>query len=218
MKITRTSVADRVAEQLRMRIIKGELLPGEKIVEEEFCNEMEISRTPLREAFRVLQVEGFLSYKPRCGVTVSSYSIEDVEELWDLRSVLESTASARVANNRQSDIIKNLACLSSGNPFIQEYDSVSFSKNDTRFHTTIANGCGNRWMETEIVSLWQKAAMPRRVLLYDIESAKQSCAEHELIVQRIKDGDCEGAWKAMDSHIKNSLERIKEKFDRSHLQ
>ncbi len=217
MKITRTSVADRVAEQLRMRIIRGELLPGEKIVEEEFCNEMEISRTPLREAFRVLQVEGFLSYKPRCGVTVSSYSIQDVEELWDLRSVLESTAAHRAAASRQPDIIEELHNTNGDVKFIQEYDSVRFSKNDTNFHIAIAKGCGNKWMENEIIGLWQKAAMPRRLLLYDIESAKKSRAEHELIIQKIKAGDEAGAWKAMDGHIKSSLERIKEKFDKSHL-
>lgn len=217
MKIERDSVADRVAEQLRMLIISGKLLPGEKIVEEELCKEMEISRTPLREAFRVLQVEGFLSHKPRCGVTVASYTINDIEELWDLRTVLEATAASRAARQQHSGIKKELNDMVNGSRLIQEYDSYAFSEHDTNFHVFIAKCSGNKWFENELINLWKKSSLPRRVLLRDIESAKKSCQEHERIVRAIENGDVVGAYEAMEQHMKNSLERIKGKLNTENL-
>ncbi len=218
MKIKRYSVADRVAEQLRMLIIRGKLVPGQKVTEDEFSREFDVSRTPLREAFRILQAEGFLSYKTGCGVTVSKYSMADIEQLWELRSVLESEAAARVAKCAENKPVDKLWEMCDEELYIANYDNAVFSENDSDFHQTIAGNCGNRFMAEEITTLWRKSALPRRIILFDEVSAKMSNDEHKVIVRMIERSDPDGAFQAMKTHMENSYTRISIKYEKANQQ
>src|SRR5258706_3358086 len=102
LHIRRTSTADKVANVLRVRILAGELRPGTTLLEIPFSTQLGVSRNTMREAMRILILEGLLKRKIHHGVTVAELSLADVEEIYRLRRVLEIQA-VRLANRDRSD-------------------------------------------------------------------------------------------------------------------
>ena len=95
--LTHPSLKDRVYENLKQQIISGKLEPNKHLLEAELSEMMKISRAPIREALNILEKEGFVTIIPRKGAKVSSISREEVENIWEIRSVLEPYAARNAA-------------------------------------------------------------------------------------------------------------------------
>lgn len=102
---------DQIREELRDRIADGRLPPGTKMVERELATELGVSRVPVREAVRMLESEGFVQVVPRRGVIVRHLSRRDVEELFDMRELLEVWAARRAATDATSEEFDQLAAI-----------------------------------------------------------------------------------------------------------
>ena len=138
------TLREQIVSSLRDSIIKGELNPGQKLTEPELAEKLGISRTPIREAFRQLESEGFLTVIPRRGAVVSRITRKEIGDFYDLKSLLEGYAARLAAEKITEKGIEKLRKINEQLIVLAEKDDVDafFSKND-EFHNTFISYCGN---------------------------------------------------------------------------
>ncbi|MDF1526090.1 MAG: GntR family transcriptional regulator [bacterium] len=143
LKIHQT-LREQIVSSLRDSIIKGELNPGQKLTEPELAKKLGISRTPIREAFRQLESEGFLTVIPRRGAVVSRITRKDIGDFYDLKSLLEGYAARIAAEKITEKEIEKLRKINEQLAVLAEKDDVDgfFFKNE-EFHNTFISYCGN---------------------------------------------------------------------------
>jgi len=138
-------LSEDIAESIKTAIIKGKFKPGEKISEGELAESMGISRTPLREAFRKLENEGFILIIPRKGAVVADIDADEAINLYEIKSTLEGLAARlAVANMKQKDIEKLEKINDELKELIDKNDLESFYRVHTRFHEGFVRLCGNK--------------------------------------------------------------------------
>ena len=138
------TLREQIVSSLRDSIIKGELNPGQKLTEPELAEKLGISRTPIREAFRQLESEGFLTVIPRRGAVVSRITKKEIDDFYDLKSLLEGYAARIAAEKITEKGVEKLRKINEQLLVLAEKDDVDafFSKND-EFHNTFISYCGN---------------------------------------------------------------------------
>ncbi len=138
------TLREKILETIREAILKGDLKPGEKVAEPELAERFGISRTPIREAFRQLESEGYLTVIPRKGAVVAALSERDVQEFYAIKSILEGYAAELAAKNLTD---KDLAKLESINERLkeiaQEGDVKAFYRVHNEFHDTFLKAADN---------------------------------------------------------------------------
>lgn len=139
-----TALYEQVADRLRQRILGRELEPGSWIDELKLCGELGISRTPLREALKVLAAEGLVTMKLRRGAYVTEMSERDVREAYQLLSLLESDAAAEVASRATNAELAELGQLHRELEDALPDQDRFFAANE-RFHLRVLEIDGNRW-------------------------------------------------------------------------
>ena len=202
------TTAEIIANRLKTAIIEGALPAGYRLREVELASYMNSSRTPIREAFRTLQSEGYLEHIPRCGVVVAGIQKDEVSQIWELRSILESTAAAKAAEHISS---KQLDVLLETQTQMEKLPSEMHSEYtwlDTVLHHTIAKASANSKLEEAILRLWHMASMGRTRSTFWQGRASASCREHYDVIQAIKMGDPILAHRYMQIHFENSLRTI----------
>ncbi len=141
------SVAEQVAENLKNAICDMRFKAGQKLTEQEICQQMSVSRTPVREAFRTLQVEGYLTYKPRYGVVVTELSEKDIEELCEVRIHLEELVARKTARNADESMKARIRGEISriGKALAQnKLDKDVFTELSEAYYSIHFGGCRNR--------------------------------------------------------------------------
>jgi DNA-binding GntR family transcriptional regulator len=196
---------EEVAELLRERIFRQELKPGSWIDELKLAEEYGISRTPLREALKVLATEGLVTMKLRRGAYVTEVSERDLAEVYHLLALLESDA-ASVAAERASpqqmhelqDLHHRLAAASS--------DREEFFRINEAFHRKLLAVADNRWREQMVADLRKVMKLNRHHSLLKAGRIEESLAEHAAIMQALEQRDPSGAGARMREHFRNGLE------------
>ena len=129
---------------LKSKIVNGSFKPGSKLSETKIANQMEISRTPVREAMRELSARGFVNMIPNQGIIVKSDSIEDIQKVMQIRGVLEGLAARLATPLITEGKIKILeACNEKMEKFISKNNVLAFGKESEKFHKVILEVCGN---------------------------------------------------------------------------
>ena len=199
-----TIVADRALEELRSRILRGELEPGQRLVERALCAEMDMSRTPVREALRALTAEGLVTTRPHCGMVVAELDPKEIEEIFEFGVVLEgfiASLAARKASGREVATLEALIERMQAVLTAERFEADAYLDLDQKFHEAIANLAGN----PRLASLRRQTLTPRVLTEaftgYAPEHYAQSLAQHRTIVQAIAAGDADWAASAMRSHI-----------------
>jgi DNA-binding GntR family transcriptional regulator len=137
-------LSEDIAESIKAAIIKGKFKPGEKISEGDLAESMGISRTPLREAFRKLENEGFIEIIPRKGAMVTGVDPEEAYDLYEIKSTLEGLAARLAAENLKEKDIEKLEKINDElKDLIDQNDLEAFYKAHTRFHEGFVKQCGN---------------------------------------------------------------------------
>jgi DNA-binding GntR family transcriptional regulator len=138
------TLREQIASSLRESIINGELPPGQKLTEPELAERLGISRTPIREAFRQLESEGFLTVIPRRGAVVATITAKEIQDFYDLKSLLEGYA-ARVAVEKITDEdVEKLIRINEQLADLAEKEHVeAFFKKNEEFHNCFLKLCGN---------------------------------------------------------------------------
>jgi DNA-binding GntR family transcriptional regulator len=194
-----------VAELLRQRIFKRELEPGSWIDEMKLAEEYGISRTPLREALKVLAAEGLVTMKVRRGAYVTEVSDKDLTDVYHLLSLLESDAAGVVAERATDAEIADLQALHKQLEAAAGNRDKFFAINE-RFHMRLLEIAGNRWRDQMVADLRKVMKLNRHNSLLKAGRVKESMLEHRAIMEALAHRDAKGAVRKMQEHFRNGLE------------
>ena len=199
---------DVVFNTLRQAILRGELKPGERLMEIQLANKLGVSRTPIREAIRRLEQEGLVRESGK-GVKVVGISIQDLEDIYEIRSRIEGLAARRCAEcatEEQIEKIKNIVELQEF--YTQKGNSANINSTDTEFHNMLYELCGSEVYYSMLSSLHRKVQRFRKISVEDSKRALNAQKEHRLIFEAIKNHDGDLADKLAVEHIINAKENI----------
>jgi DNA-binding GntR family transcriptional regulator len=211
------SVTESVLQDLRVRIIVGELAPGSKLKETELSSFFSISRAPLREAFRLLENEHLVIYIPRKGCYVTDISIENCREIYQARTMMEcfsvdllEAKGIRVLPEVESTQEKtaNLE-MPSGSDAVQKFD---YLKAIADFHIKLVEAAGNSQLNYFYHSIFPSLARYQSMYTYITGLMHKSHQEHDHFLKLIKSGDYEHAKENLTSHINKFVLLIEDKI------
>ena len=194
-----------VADRLREKIFARELEPGSWIDELKLAAEWGISRTPLREALKVLAVEGLVTMKVRRGAYVTEMSRDDVGQVYRLLSLLESDAAGEVAESASDDQIAELRALHERLEKQTRQRDAFFATNEG-FHLKLLEVAGNRWRSQIVADLRKVMKLNRHHSLFKQGRIGESLAEHRAIMQALEARDGKRATRLMREHFQSGLE------------
>jgi DNA-binding GntR family transcriptional regulator len=194
-----------VAERLRQQIFARELEPGAWIDEQKLAAEYGISRTPLREALKVLAVEGLVTMKVRRGAYVTEMSTDDVAQVYHVLGLLESDAAAAVAERASDEQRAELQQLHDRLEKQVRQRDAFFATNE-QFHMALLRLAGNRWAMQMVTDLRKVMKLNRHHSLFKQGRLAESLAEHRALMQAIAARDAEAARRLMKQHFENGLD------------
>jgi DNA-binding GntR family transcriptional regulator len=202
-------LSQKVYRALKTEIIKGSLKPGTKLSEGKIAEQMGVSRTPVREALKELAAEGFVKMNPNQAVVVSNASVEDIQEVLQIRGVLEGLAARLATKTINEEEIKELEKYQKQMEYYTKKDDVlAFSEMDAEFHELILNICGNNKLIQIRKNISDQAHRYRIRSLSIPGRLKYSLKEHQEIVEALKRKDAEQADRLSQKHIENVLANI----------
>lgn len=200
---------DVVFHTLRQAILRGELKPGERLMEIHLAQKLGVSRTPVREAIRKLELEGLVRMIPRKGAVVAEITISDLEDVLEVRMALEELAvklACRMLTPEQLDEIGGLA---------DEFEQTLYGEDvgacaqaDMRFHEAIYAATGNGRLVQILNNLREQMYRYRMEYLKDRDAHQQLVQEHAEILEALADRDVERALEASGRHIERQKEHI----------
>ena len=199
-----SALYQQVAEQLRQRIFQHVLEPGAWIDELKMAEEFGISRTPLREALKVLAAEGLVTMKVRRGAYVTEVSSKDVRDVYHLLALLESDAAAAVASSANDAQLATLQALHDELGAHRD-DALQFFALNERFHIQLLTLADNRWCDQVVADLRKVMKLNRHKSLFRQGRIDESFQEHSAIMQALLDRAPERARTAMQQHFANGL-------------
>ncbi len=194
-----------VAERLRQQIFNRELEPGAWIDEQKLAAEYGISRTPLREALKVLAVEGLVTMKLRRGAYVTEMSATDVAQVYHLMALLESDAAGQVAQHGTAAQIAELQTLHDRLEKQVRQRDAFFATNE-QFHVTLLALAGNRWRAQIVLDLRKVMKLNRHLSLFKQGRLAESLAEHRAVMVAISTRNAPEATRLMRAHFENGLQ------------
>jgi DNA-binding GntR family transcriptional regulator len=194
-----------VAEHLRQQIFARQLEPGSWIDELKLCAALGISRTPMREALKVLAVEGLVTMKLRRGAYVTEMSADDVAQVYHLLALLESDAAADVARDASPAQRAELLALHTRLEKQVRQRDAFFATNE-QFHLKLLDIAGNRWRAQIVADLRKVMKLNRHHSLLKQGRLADSLAEHQALMAAIEKADAKAARRLMSAHFASGLE------------
>lgn len=211
MRLVHNSLHDEVAAQLRDRIFAGELMPGTFLDEARLAEELQISRTPLREALKVLTAEGLVRHEPRRGCFVNEVTEQDLDEIFPVLALLEGRCAREAALNASDADLQELEVLHdklnrhAKARRINDYYAANFA-----IHEAIITLANNRWLALVIGDLRKIVKLARLQQLHAPGRLDQSLSEHMAVFAALKARDPEGAEAAMRTHLTRQRVALRE--------
>jgi DNA-binding GntR family transcriptional regulator len=205
--LSRGSMPSAVADILREAILDGQLAPGAWLREAEVARELQVSRTPIRDAFRILAAEGLVNINANQGAVVSPMTGEDVIELYVMREVLEGLASRLAARRAAQRCLEEFAVLIPEMKRVGEAGEIrQLSRLNFQFHAIVCEAAGNRYLDRSLSQIQNAArrfpdptlGLPGRV--------KESIEEHVMLADAISRGDAAEAEKLAIGHMRHLSE------------
>ena len=191
-----------VAERLRERIYAHQLPAGSWLDEQALAQEYGISRTPLREALKVLASEGLVLLKPRRGCYVTELSERDLDEIFPVIALLEGRCAAEAAlHASEADLARLAAIHDQLEKHAKSGDAGRFFEANQDFHLALQQLAGNRWLSQLIDETRKMLKLTRRDSLRLEGRLKQSLAEHRAILKALQKRDADEAGRLMHDHL-----------------
>ena len=195
---------DVVFQTLRQAILRGELKPGERLMEIHLAQKLGVSRTPVREAIRMLELEGLVVMIPRKGAEVAKITVRDLKDALEVRMAIDSL-SVKLACERLDEDDKTeikQACVAFREA-VKSGNVQAIVEGDERFHNTIYRASKNQKLITIAMNLREQVYRYRFEYVKDFSYHENLIREHDQITEAILKGDVETAQKIMKEHIYN---------------
>ena len=194
-----------VCETLREAIRKGTLKPGERLMEIQLAEELGVSRTPVREAIRKLELEGYVIMMPRRGTYVANLSIRDVTAVFEIRTSRDSLASGLAAERITDEELERLQrLLVAIGEYIEANDMDKIVETDTEFHDLLYQASRNSRLVGIIFNLREQLTRFRSTSMSFPGRLKATLEEHRRIVEAIAQGNVAEAQAAAEYHMEKS--------------
>lgn len=194
------NLPDYVQQVLLEGILSRVLVPGERLLIDEIAEHFGVSKIPVREAIKALEAAGWLDAQPRRGTYVRPLSQEELDEVFEMRRVLEPYAARKAAERRTDPQLAELrSLLAAGTGALRARDAVETSRVNSRFHSLIAEAVGNTILCDTLKAL--QARVRRYYVDIDWASRRESFDEHRAIYEAIRDRDADRAERLTNEHI-----------------
>jgi phosphonate utilization transcriptional regulator len=208
--VRQQSLTSLVQREIERRILAGELVPGAKLNEAELACAMGISRGPVREAFRALEQAGLVHTEKNRGVFVRQVSLEEANEIYEVRAALEAQIGRLAAQRARPEQLERLrGIVKRMHAVVRSRDPDAYFPLNLEFHETLAEACGNRALTTNYrrvvneLNLYRREAISRNVEIIPV-----STREHEAIVDAIAKRDAALAGRLLYDHVIDSRSRL----------
>ena len=205
LTLTPRALYEEVAELLRQRIFSNQLAPGSWIDELKLADEYGISRTPLREALKVLATEGLVTMKVRRGAYVTEINAKDQRDVYPLLSLLEADAASVVAASATDEQLQDLQSLHQG-LVAAVADTDQFFAVNERFHMRLLEIADNRWRDQLVADLRKVMKLNRHHSLLKSGRVAESLSEHQALMNALLGRDPALSAQRMREHFANGLE------------
>ncbi|GEM90804.1 GntR family transcriptional regulator [Oceanithermus desulfurans] len=201
MRIERPNLVREAAyERLKRRILEGVLRPGARLSEPALAQALGVSRTPVREALQRLAQEGLVELRPGRGARVRVLSPREVEEVYEVRALIEGEAAARAAGRCDEAGLRRLEAALDVLETADPDDYAAQIAADERFHALLVAASGNRVLEQVFHDLDAALALTRQ-FSRDLNQTPETRAQHRAIVAAIHAGDAAAARAAAEAHV-----------------
>lgn len=202
-RIAQTALYQQVAERLRNRIFAHEMPPGTWIDEQALATTYGISRTPLREALKVLVSEGLVTLKPRRGCYVTEVSQDDLDEIFPVIALLEGRCTFEATQKMSGEDLADLEAIHERlEQSAAEGNIENFFEANQDFHNAVQKLAGNRWLLQVITDLRRVLKLNRHHSLFVEGRLNQSLEEHRGILAALRNRDAAQAETLMNAHLR----------------
>ena len=206
--IRRETLETQVYQVLRTAILERQLASGERLVQDELATKLGTSRIPVRDALKRLEVEGLVTTDERGSYFVSVFGVEDLEEIYELRALLEPYAAAKATKKLAASELEALERL------VQEMAQAAAAQDGERyvqlnedFHTILYEASQQRRLVRMIKSLW--SGQPPLTPITVPEQLERSQQEHQALLDALKEGNVGAVEELMRMHIQNAGQALK---------
>ena len=203
------SLSAKVFNQLQEDILSGKYKKDEELKEKTLGEEYGVSRTPVREALRQLELEGLVSMIPNKGARVVGFTSQDIYDIYEIRSMLEGLCARRAAKNATPDLIAELEEIIYLTDFHAEKGhGKQVFELDNKFHEKLYEACGSKILANLLHDYHHYVQSVRKISLTSQERSIKTTAEHAAIVDAVKAHDGEKAQCLANNHIMNTMKNI----------
>lgn len=209
-KTEKFPLRDKVFNKLRDDILSGKYKVNEELKEVALGNTLGVSRTPVREALRQLELEGLVTIIPNKGAYVKGITEEDIHDIFVIRTYLEGLCAkwaCRYATQDELDSLDEIICLAEFNATKNKYEQMA--ELDSRFHQTLYDACGSKMLRHVLRDFHQYVESVRKQTLSRSERACAAIEEHKGILEAIKNRDEELAEELSNEHILTTMENLR---------
>ena len=208
-----SSLADEIVQILRGRIINGDYAIGEKLVENKIAEELKVSRTPVREAFKQLTKENLIEYVPNKGCFAKGFEQSDLLDIYAVRNAVEQLAVEwAIKNKTEEDMERLTEQLEVMKLYTDSGKVENLVRADEEFNKIIYQMTRSRFIMQALMSYQEYIDLARQGILARKENLGKILDEHRKIYEAIKDEDVTAAKKAVEKHLKNSAKRAEERW------
>ena len=201
---------DVVFQTLRGAILRGELKPGERLMELQLAAKLGVSRTPIREAIRMLEQEGLAITIPRKGAEVAKMTEKDMEDVLQIRCSLEDLAVRLSCENiTQAELVELKEAMDQFEKMIESDNIVETAKADVNFHDVLYKASNNPKLLILLNNLREQMYRYRVEYLKDRSIYSRLMEEHHMLYEALKEKDVEKASQITKKHLKNQAEAVK---------
>lgn len=203
------SLRGRVFHHLREDILSGKYKEGDELKEVAIGEELGVSRTPVREAFRQLELEGLIQIIPNKGAYVTGITEKDVKDIYMIRSLLEGLCARWACEHITDDQMEEME----ENIYLSKFHAQKghleqLAELDNRFHEILYEACNSKMLEHQLRDFHEYVLRVRKKTLANVNRGPKSNEEHELLMEAIKAKDADKAEKLANMHMINAYENM----------
>jgi DNA-binding GntR family transcriptional regulator len=209
--IHRPSLHEELTDRLRDMIVEGVLAPGEKVPERELCEKLGVSRTPMREALKVLAADGLLTLQPNRGARVRVITVQELEEVFPLMGALEALAGELACVNIDQQQLNQVRAHHEAMLLcFNDSDMPGYFAHNQRIHEIIMESAGNRTLVDMYRSLAVRVRRARYLANMSQARWQQAVDEHEQILVALEARDSQLLSALLKSHLQNKFATVRE--------
>lgn len=200
---------DIVFKTLRKAVLQGDLKPGERLMEVDLATRMGVSRTPIREAIRMLELEGLVIMVPRCGARVAQITFQNLKDVLEVREALEELAISLACQRISSQKLEELReATDKFEQTVKNGNDVKIAQADVRFHDIIVEASGNEKLKQMVLNLSEQVYRYRYEYVKDVTIHAELVREHRDMLESIEAGNIEKAVSTVKGHIDKQRQAI----------